>query len=233
MAKTKRISTPRDDSDNHFVSDRTLSGIVQEEILRLRIANLKEMGESKESRIWKFLNSSFGLFLLSAILLSGLGRLYTDYTEDSRERQVRRLEALKVAMEIDYRMTQAETFMRSIEALGSSENDRKSASLFLWRVVVGDEMFQPSLPEFKLVHWFGLVSRLQFLGVQERPRSWWQWWKGSEVPRMNAITKEAFSAITVLENSIALDGSCDPAIVKENLAKLRLYRDTLMARLNP
>ena len=43
--------------------------------------------ETINSRMWIFLNSSFGLWLLSAVFVSGAGKIYTDHQNRIRETQ--------------------------------------------------------------------------------------------------------------------------------------------------
>jgi hypothetical protein len=47
------------------------------------------------------------------------------------------------------------------------DNDKTGHNVLIWRVVIGNIEYQPSLPEFKGVHWFGIVSRLRLLGVSK------------------------------------------------------------------
>lgn len=62
--------------------------IRQEELIRLEIQNeLAPRKPDESSPIWEALNSNFGLWLLSAIFISGFGALYTNHQNKEKERQ--------------------------------------------------------------------------------------------------------------------------------------------------
>ena len=68
---------------------------------------LAEKDKPKESRLWKFLNSGFGLWLCSAVILSGGTFIYTQYSEarEAEEKRQKAVEALD--LEIAYRLSNA------------------------------------------------------------------------------------------------------------------------------
>src|ERR1051326_4066200 len=68
---------------------------------------LAKKDEPKESRTWKFLNSGFGLWLCSAVILSGGTFIYTQCSDAraAEERRKKTIEALD--LEIGYRLSNA------------------------------------------------------------------------------------------------------------------------------
>ena len=63
--------------------------------------------DSKESRSWKFLNSAFGLWLCSAIFLSGGTALFTK-CQNEKEVEIKRRAAIEaLELEIGYRISNA------------------------------------------------------------------------------------------------------------------------------
>ena len=55
--------------------------------------------------LWQFLNSSFGLWLCSAIFISGAGALYTNFQASVSERQKKEEIIARLDMEISYRFS--------------------------------------------------------------------------------------------------------------------------------
>src|SRR5215210_5887334 len=147
-------STPSPPS-THSLPEFEVKRIVDEEKFRHRLRIELEKGEEKkiEPKFWTFLNSPFGLFLLSSVLLTGFARLYTDYKGAVEQAQVRRSEILKLATEFDYRLTQTEYLARELRKANLTTGTRQAYGIYIWRILVGDVMFQPSLPEFKSVTW--------------------------------------------------------------------------------
>lgn len=73
------------------LSDEQIQQIRTEEALRLEIRKSLQDPESsrgaKKSRLWEFLNSSFGLWLLSTIFVTAIGTTYTQWQGARRDRQ--------------------------------------------------------------------------------------------------------------------------------------------------
>lgn len=121
------------------VSNTVMARLLLDEIVRVRAqeeARLEiEKAEQKENRsqvVWRFLNSSFGLWLLSAVVLSGFGGLWTLYQEHSREAAVR-LEARikaeqenreaveKLDFEVSYRLSQVLLRLKAVSMLTAQD----------------------------------------------------------------------------------------------------------------
>ncbi len=120
------------------------------------------------SRTWMILNSPFGLFLLSSVLLSGVVRLYSDRQQRAEKERAREQEVVKLATEFDYRVTQIRYLASHLLSAGLSEPDRVGHAVLIWRVVIGEQAFQPTVPEYKTTHSLALVSRLKLLGISPR-----------------------------------------------------------------
>jgi len=59
-----------------------------------------------KSKVWSFLNSGFGLWLLAAVLITGAGSLYTQY-QHAREERLKDKELIeRLDLEISYRLSQ-------------------------------------------------------------------------------------------------------------------------------
>jgi hypothetical protein len=81
------------------LSEEQIQRIQTEESIRLEIRkSLQEpesSGEAQKSKVWDFLNSSFGLWLLSTIFVTAMGTVYTQWQADRKDRQ-HKAEALQL-----------------------------------------------------------------------------------------------------------------------------------------
>ncbi len=80
-----------------------------EEILRAEIrAKIDEEAKSTKTKkpIWDFVNSTFGIWLLSAIFVSGAGAIFTQYQQENAEREKKIDTIEKLDLEIGYRFSQ-------------------------------------------------------------------------------------------------------------------------------
>lgn len=81
------------------LSDEQIQRIRTEESLRLEIRKSLQDPESssgaKKSKVWEFLNSSFGLWLLSTIFVTAVGATYTQWQAERKDRQ-QKAEALQI-----------------------------------------------------------------------------------------------------------------------------------------
>lgn len=111
----------------------------------------------KRNRWLTFLNSPFGLFLLSSVVIAGLGRLYSDYEAHLSDLKERRNALSELVTEMEYRVTEADFFARDVE--GVQHLTEYNSCVMLWRIVVGDREYRPAVPSMREVHWLGLVSR--------------------------------------------------------------------------
>ncbi len=76
-----------------------------EEIFREEARNALTQPKTSRQKILSFLNSNFGLFLLSAVLLSGLSGAYTWHTTRQSEAERTRELVTRLDIEISYRLS--------------------------------------------------------------------------------------------------------------------------------
>jgi hypothetical protein len=71
---------------------------------------------------------------------------------------------MKLATEVDVRVVQLSSLLRELSDPGLDPARRGYKTVYIWRIIVGDREYVPSLPEFKGNHFSGLVSRLRLNG---------------------------------------------------------------------
>jgi hypothetical protein len=167
------------------------------------------------SRVWTLLNSPFGVFLISSVLLSGLGALYTNRLALIAEDRDKRDQISKYATEFIYRLSKLQ---KERDFLAKNKNDNgQSVALAVVRIVRGEELtinqgtidFVPSLPEFKNTNLIVVVNRLTRLGIADVSNKTWKAVNNIE------IKGEAY-------DEVSFD------TFDEDLAVLRQYRKTLI-----
>jgi hypothetical protein len=142
--------------------------ITAEEQLRTRLRAEFDPKAKREHRSgwWEFLNSSFGLFLLSSVVLAGLTGLYSQAQYHSHQLELRNQEILKVTSELQYRLHQIRRYSEQMSK--AAPGNKVGASRFIWYTIYGGpEYYHASLPEFSGVTTYGLVGRLRLLGVTD------------------------------------------------------------------
>ena len=147
---------------NEGLDQKQIDRIVSEERLREQIRSELTPPDSKPKRgIISFLNSPFGLFLLSSVVLAGFGRIYSDMQVRNEELKSTRAALIELLSELDLRATQAQYFAEQVD--DGPETKRSYYCILLWRVVIGDPFYRPTSPAFKNVHWMGLLSKARVL----------------------------------------------------------------------
>jgi hypothetical protein len=76
----------------------------QDEIIRQKVRDELAAAKAEGSKIWKFVNSSFGLWLLSSVLLSGVVFAYSEYTAFRTEQRAEVARVSNLRAEISYRL---------------------------------------------------------------------------------------------------------------------------------
>jgi cell division protein FtsL len=92
-----------------MLSDAEKERIRLEEILRNEIRNelaKNSAGTTASSKFWKFLNSTLGIWLLSAIFISGAGGAFTYVQQRQAEKQKEHDVVERLDLEISYRFSQ-------------------------------------------------------------------------------------------------------------------------------
>ena len=142
-----------------------------EELYRFEIRNKLEEDAKKESpsRLWGFFNSSFGLWLLSAIFISGVGTVYTQIQDSRADRlkkeEVTRAEESKTKelverldLEIGYRLSQVQIRLYSLRTV----EDQKSIRDVIDRLPRQSQAEVSSLyPEFSNFSLVALIAELR------------------------------------------------------------------------
>lgn len=71
------------------------------------------MSNGRKSQIWEFLNSNFGLFIMSSIVLSFITWSYTHWTESLEQKQALSETVTKLDTEISYRVQVMQNYFES------------------------------------------------------------------------------------------------------------------------
>jgi hypothetical protein len=150
------------------LSDEVIQRVTAEEILRFDIQSRlkKKDTDGSDSKAVKFLNSPFGLFLLGAIFISGIGGLFQLWNDRSKHEEIQR-DAQRKAL-AEYRWRLAELDQRIVEIQKTTDVEIKGVdTIMIYRASYGAIEFQPTLPEFKNESWAGVITQLDTLGVSE------------------------------------------------------------------
>lgn len=124
--------------------------------------------QSGKARLWTFLNSSFGLFVLSSIVVSFLTWAYTEFSQSVEQRELTLESVTKLTTEVSYRIQLMENYFASECAVPDNlkhetfadireiyraapeyqsifpENREKDLHILLWELaVLQDEQKQP------------------------------------------------------------------------------------------
>lgn len=75
--------------------------------------NTSAAQQSSESRLWTFLNSNFGLFVLSSIVLSFITWAYTEVSQSIEHQKVTMVSVTKLTTEMSYRIRLIENYFVS------------------------------------------------------------------------------------------------------------------------
>src|SRR5579883_2392325 len=92
-----------------MLNDTEKERIRLEEFYRNEIR--ESISASKGSPLWTFLNSTFGVWLLSALFVSGIGAAYTKYQEKSADRRRTQEATERLDLELGYRFSQIQVHL--------------------------------------------------------------------------------------------------------------------------
>src|ERR1041385_2688067 len=129
---------PADSSDSGNFSSATQlvesdrARIRLEETYRAEIRSALGSAQTGRSRTWTFLNSNLGLWLLSAVFITGFGALYNSWQHDrdiERTRQERQTENLRITRDREARDLQARR--SAIDRLDREISYRMSRTLYV------------------------------------------------------------------------------------------------------
>lgn len=159
--------------------------ILQEELFRQRLR--EEIAPVRpRSPILSFLNSPFGLLLMSSIVIAGLGKLYNDVEANRDRDRIRQQQVAKLAVENDFRAFQANSLIADIEK-GDRASARQSCA-DLNALVLGVDRYHSTAVEFSNLRWLGVVTQIGLLA--------------------NVPTAESRAGLLRLENYVSAD--CAP-----------------------
>lgn len=108
-------------SPQQILSPEEISKIRQQELLRMQLR--QELTENKEGKfgIWQFLNSNFGLWLLSTVAVGFITWSYTKWKETKEARADRDYKISMLDAEITYRLNNVEQHLESASTLAQYE----------------------------------------------------------------------------------------------------------------
>jgi hypothetical protein len=131
--------------------------------IRAEIAATEGPSKNPALSLWTFLNSQFALFLLGAVFVSGLGGAFTYWHQWQHENEVRNETGRKLLAEFDFRLNDLDTIIAKLASISDPQSKGEN-SMYVWRAARGDTAYQPALPEYKNVHWAGIVIQIDTLG---------------------------------------------------------------------
>lgn len=156
--------------ENQALPEHVIRQVIAEEKLRSQVREELERERkgtnASKSGLWMFLNSAFGVFLLSSIFVTGLGGLFTYWSQHARERDARIREEKKLLAEFDFRLKELQTRIAEIQSATNVE-DKGALTVYIWRAARGNSDYQPAVPEFKNVHWADIIIQLESFGISE------------------------------------------------------------------
>jgi len=155
-------------SPTHSPSDEAVKKITAEEMLRFEIQKkLRDKDEDgSKSKATKFLNSPFGLFLLGAIFISGLGGLFQWWDQQLKQDDAKRVVQKKILSEYRWRLNDLDKLVS--EAGKTSDIEVKGAdSILIYRIAYGAAEYRTSLLEYQNASWGGLITQLEQFGVSD------------------------------------------------------------------
>jgi hypothetical protein len=205
---------PAHTSHSGLLSDEVVKRITAEEMFRFEVQKkLRDKDEgAPKSKYMKFVNSPFGLFLLSAIFISGLSGVFQLWVEQLKLIDTKHEAQKRIMSEYKWRFNDQDKLVA--DAGKATEIDNKGAdSILIYRVAYGANEYQTSLPEFKGESWGGLITRLDDFANSEH-------------------ADKAVSATDVLMGGpyIGQDtlnrGYFGPSILEDNAKILHLYYDS-------
>lgn len=155
---------------DHICADEHFRASIRKKI------ELEHASPKKTNNYWEFLNSSFGLWLLSAIFISGLGTLLSNHhnavqkhqqeEEADRAESKNKLERIdRISMEISYRLS---TSMIKLKAASKSIKDKTKENAFKLKLNALTPLSRPAtdelpplFPEFKNYSGLALIAELR------------------------------------------------------------------------
>ena len=141
---------------------------MDEELLRFEVQKQlrKKDTDNSESKSMKFLNSPFGLFLLGAIFISGLGGVFQWWNQQLKQDDARRVVQKRILSEYRWRLNDLDKLV-SVTTKATDNETKGTNSLLIYRIAYGAKEYQTSLPQFKNASWGGLITELDEFGISD------------------------------------------------------------------
>lgn len=149
------------------LGSRMIRDIVRDEIVRGAIRTQLQAPTKPHGprlKLWAFLNSAFGIFVLSSILVSGLSAALTYAQSRAQESKNQAAQVRRLLAEFDFRLNEIDVRAARIRNT-DSRTEKGQQTMYVWRAARGNSDYQPALPEFRNVHWAGIIIQLDGFGV--------------------------------------------------------------------
>lgn len=201
------------------LSEDVIKRITAEEFLRFEIQerlHKKEISTS-DSKALKFLNSAFGLFLLSAIFISGVGGAFQLWTARLKDDEARRDVQKKLLSEYRWRLNDLDRLIAETEKTADIDV-RGADSIYIYRIAYGTVDYQPSLPEFKNESWAGIITQLDEFGVSDSA--------AEAIASTSVLMNGPYAGIDSIKR-----GYFGPGILEDRAKILHLYYDSARKRI--
>lgn len=165
------------------LTDEEKTRIRQEEMfrndIRKELLPLPDPAAKKKKwreTLWAAANSNFGIWLLSAVLVSGLGKLYTDWQtsvqENTKRREVEQAEMLRkkelydrLTLEISFRLSSTMSRLQGASARYGERTDLESHRAIIEAleplVRPASNVTPPLFPEFNSYSGLALIAELR------------------------------------------------------------------------
>jgi hypothetical protein len=157
----KALALTPPSSPSSSLPDEARKRIIAEELFRLEVQKELRKGEVNlhESKFLKFVNSPFGLFVLGAIFISGLGGAFQSWSEKLKQVDAGRETQKRIMSEYRWRLNDLDALIKETESTDDVEV-KGADSILIYRIAYGANEYQTSLPEFKSEPWSSLIRRL-------------------------------------------------------------------------
>ncbi|MEQ9263545.1 MAG: hypothetical protein RLP14_10325 [Owenweeksia sp.] len=109
-----------------MIEQDVIDNITQEEVLREEIRASLQKQKTKGKAVWSFLNSNFGLFILSTVVIGFSTWIYTEYKTNVQQEADRAILTMKISTELEYRFALIHSSLEALESVPDT---------FVWRTV--------------------------------------------------------------------------------------------------
>ncbi|HXH48721.1 MAG TPA: hypothetical protein VNM47_05065 [Terriglobia bacterium] len=118
-----------------------------------------------EKGLVAFFNTKLGILVLSTMIIPAIAGLYAHMQQRATQRTAENQQIIKLMAEFDWRMAEIERFRNKIP--NGADPVKYQSGAYIWRAIIGDTAYIPTLPEFRGVHLGGIVGQLRALGFED------------------------------------------------------------------